>query len=165
MDHELIDNILSSISETGALIVETADIDIISRAQADLKEDGVPVMPDDYIYFLKNIANGVSWNGFEFFGTYQVTVKSSGYVLRNIVYMNALYRQRKMGMGNLLLVGRFDDDIYVYDSASGQYQALDSLTLIEIDTYESFEDLFTSNILPFIDDSYEEPEDDGNADS
>ncbi len=165
MDSELIKNILDSIYETGAIIIEPADDDIIKRVQEDLKAEGIIAMPEDLIVFLKEIANGVSWNGFEFFGTYQATEKNTGYVLENIIRMNSKYRERKIGMAELLLVGRFDDDIYVYEPATGLYKTLDSLTLTEIDSYESFDDLFVSSMLPYIDDTDYLPEDDGNADT
>ncbi len=163
MDTENIADIFDKIYETDALIVKPAGALEIARCQRDLHDISVPALPAEYIEFLK-IANGVAWNGFEFFGTYQVTVKKSGYTLTDIVSFNDKQHQNKMGLKQMLLLGRFDDDIYVYNTEIAKYQALDSLTLTEIDTYDTFEDLFVTNVTAYIDyDDDDLPPDDEDA--
>ncbi|MCR5675762.1 MAG: YrhA family protein [Lachnospiraceae bacterium] len=166
MNSEAIRNTLDAvwnISETERpLIVKPAVGKELARMQQDLLElagNGVriPQVPADYLEFLE-IANGFAWNGFEFFGTYQVTVKKSGYTLIDLVNFNGKMRQRKMGMDDLLVLGRFDDDIYVYNAGTKQYQTLDSLTLTEIDTWDGFDELFVASVTPYIDPD-EDPDD------
>ena len=159
MDYDTIADIFDAIYETGALIIKPAVKEELDRCDEDLANVSAPKLPSEYTQFLK-IANGMAWNGFEFFGTYQVTVKKSGYVLQDIVSMNARIRQRKFGFDNLLLLGRFDDDIYVYKPETDQYQALDSLTLIEVETYDTFEDLIVSTVGVYADDDDYDDEDD-----
>ncbi len=145
MDRERIEDIFDIVYELDALIVKAAEAEVLSRCQADLAHIGVPSLPADYIEFLE-IANGFAWNGFEFFGTYQVTVKNQGYVLSDIISVNEEWHERKLGLKDKLVLGRFDDDIYIYDPKTSEYQALDSMTLTEIDTYDSFDDLFVCTV-------------------
>ena len=67
-DSERIREIFDRIYETGALIIKPAEGKALARCQEDLHLIGVPQLPADVIEFLE-IANGVAWNGFEFFGT------------------------------------------------------------------------------------------------
>ena len=174
MDRDVIINVLNRMTTCPGdpLIVKPAGGMELRRLQEDLnklKEQGleIPLAPTDYLEFLE-IANGVSWNGFEFFGTYQVTEKKSGYTLPDIVTMNDKIYERKLGIAGRLLLGRFDDDIYVYNDEDASFQVLDSLTLTEIESYESFELLFAESLLPYMfyeslpsdDDDEEYPPDD-----
>ncbi|MCR5323015.1 MAG: YrhA family protein [Lachnospiraceae bacterium] len=160
MDREAILNLLDEIYPTNALIIKPAGEFEINRCQEDLKGIEVPELPDGYIEFLTEIANGFAWNGFEFFGTYQVTVKKSGYKLIDIVQYNYKLKYRKEGLKNKLVLGRFDDDIYIYNTKTRKYQALDALTLIEIESYDSFEDMFIENVSAYIYDDDEEDDED-----
>ena len=150
MDYETIADLFDVIYKTGALIIKGAVDEELTRCDRDLTSISAPKLPPEYIQFLK-IANGMSWNGFEFFGTYQVTVKKTGYILQDIVTMNDKMRSRKFGFGDLLLLGRFDDDIYIYNPKTEQYQALDSLTLIEVESYDTFEDLIVGTVGVYAD--------------
>ncbi len=161
MDKERLVQLFETVNETGALIVKPATDDEIEMLGKDI------TLPDEYIEFLK-FADGFSWNGFEFFGVYNVTVNSSGYTLKSVVVMNDTYRQRKFAFKGKTLLGRFDDDIYVWDEKDGLYKALDSLTMIEIESYRHFDDMFYDVVseYAFDEDDMEEnlTEDDGNAD-
>ena len=162
MNEDRITEVFDKIYETGALIIKPAKADELTRCQQDLADIHVPQLPADYIEFLQ-IANGLAWNGFEFYGTYQVTEKKSGYCLKDIVSANIKWHDRKIGLAGKLLLGTFDDDIYVYAPESAEYQTLDSLTLSEIDTCESFEELFIANVAAYVDDDEDWPFDDEDA--
>ena len=172
MEKNIFTELFNTIYETDALIIKPATDFEADRCDNDLKEVFSLSLPEDYKEFLKKIANGYAWNGFEFFGTYKVTVNKSGYVLQDILHMNDVYRNRKLGLSSLpmLLIGRFDDDIYIYNFAKKKYQSLDSLTLFEIDDYDSIEDLIMGTVAEYAYDGedYDEDEnlteDDGNAD-
>ncbi len=162
-EREAIKDLFDRIYETDALIVKPALGWELARCQEDLHKIGAPELPADYIEFLE-IANGISWNGFEFFGTYQVTVKKSGYTLNDIVSANTDWHGRKMGLKGLLVLGRFDDDLYVYHSGNHGYLAVDSLSLAPIDRFRSFSELFLNSVGPYAD--YEDdgyPPDDEDA--
>ena len=184
-DSEGIKDLFDDTYETDALIVKPAtdeelarcndDLAAISKAGTDYIDSIKPgaktkktskirlVLPESYTEFLR-IANGYAWNSFEFFGTYQVTVKKSGYVLPDIVTMNQKYHNDKMGLDDMIVLGRFDDDIYVYNFKESEYQALDAMTLGYIDSYEGFDDLFICNVSMYTDPDEYLIEDDGNAD-
>lgn len=176
--------------ETDALIIKPATDEEIARCNGDLadilrsggdyidsirpgaKTSGasgtVLSIPESYAEFLK-ISNGYAWNGFEFFGIYQTTVKASGYTLPDLITMNEKYHNDKMGLDDMIVLGRFDDDIYVYNFKESEYQALDSLTLSYIDSFEGFDDLFICYVSMYTDeedyiDDDNIIEDDGNAD-
>ena len=140
MEIETIADIFNEIIKTGAVIVEPATDIEIERCNRDLGDIGCPALPWEYAELLK-VANGFAWNGFEFYGTYQVKEKSSGYVLRDIVSVNEKY-----DYDELLILGTFDEDYYVYDSNDGKYRALDRLTMMEVDCFESVEDLIRETV-------------------
>ncbi|MCR4793250.1 MAG: SMI1/KNR4 family protein [Lachnospiraceae bacterium] len=155
-------------------------LDTIRQGNRSASSSSAPKLslPEGYVRFLK-IANGYAWNGFEFFGTYRVTEKKSGYTIPDIVTMNQDMHERKLGLTNMIVLGRFDDDLYVYNYAESKYQALDNLTLFLIDSFKEFDDLFICYVSMYTDEekiSYDDEsdddefddediiEDDGNAD-
>ena len=143
--------------ETDALIIKPATDEEIARCNGDLadilrsggdyidsirpgaKASGasgtVHSIPESYAEFLK-ISNGYAWNGFEFFGTYQVTVKQSGYTLSDIVGVNQNYRERKFGLKDMIVLGEFDDDLYaVLQIAFTRYLQLQGERLLVVDSH------------------------------
>ena len=134
-------DIFDEIIKSDALIVEPATDFEIKRCNRDLDDIECPRLPKEYKMFLK-AANGFAWNGFEFFGTYEVREKSSGYVLKDIVGYNEYYAFHD----DILILGKFDEDYYVYDSAKKAYMALDRLTKMEVYHYSSFEDLIDQTV-------------------
>ena len=136
-------DIFGEILKSDALIVEPATNFEIKRCQRDLGDVGCVHLPKEYKKFLK-IANGFAWNGFEFYGTYEVTEKSSGYVLRDIVGYNERFGERLDD--HFLILGTFDEDYYVWDNERKQYRSLDRLTRMDVDEFESFEDLIMGTV-------------------
>jgi hypothetical protein len=110
----------------------------------DFGADGLetPPIPEDYAEFLK-LTNGYAWNGVCFFGATEQPM-GAHYTNPALYDRNDRYLHSKLGLKGCLVVGSFDDDIFVYSAARGLYFALDSLTLIpeDDDGFESFEDLF-----------------------
>ncbi len=153
METQRITEIFDKIFETDALIIKGAVAKELSRCNEDLTSIRVPFLPADYVEFLQ-IANGVSWNGFEFYGTYQVTEKRTGYCLRDIVNVNNEWHKRKLGLDSRIVLGTFDDDLYLYDPESKRYQTVDNLTLTPIDFFDSFEELFVCSIMPYLDEDW-----------
>lgn len=157
MNRQRIAEIFDKIYETDALIVQPASGNDLARCQEDLAALGVPQMPADYIEFLE-MANGISWNGFEFYGVLQVTVKESGYTLASIITKNENMHDVKMGLEGKLVVGRFDDDIYVYNPELESFETLDAMTLMLVDGFDTFEEMFEETVgyYAFYDDEDED---------
>ena len=148
---KILDDIYDEDLAIGALIVKPATDEELERLQRDLAEagEGIPLAPPDLLDFLR-VANGVAWNGFEFFGTYQVTVKQTGYTLPDIVTMNIEKHGMTSGLEDMLYIGRIDEDTYVYNAGTGKYVVLDALTRFEVETYDSYEELFLSCVTPYV---------------
>ena len=151
-----IQNILDRTAKSDALIARPADDTAIERCDRALHEIGLLPLPEGYARFLKS-ANGYAWNGFEFFGTDRCTEDASDYVLRDIVEFNAYIRERTSFADEVLVLGRFDEDIYIYDSTENSYKAIDRLTSMDADAFDSFEDLLTSTVGLYVE--YDEDED------
>ncbi|OPZ78395.1 MAG: hypothetical protein BWY78_00615 [Alphaproteobacteria bacterium ADurb.Bin438] len=161
MNIENIADIFDEIYETGAIIVKPAEAMEIARCQRDLHDIGAPSLPLEYIEFLK-IANGFAWNGFEFYGTYQISDNNSDFEMQDIVSVNHKLRQMKE-LGNRIVLGKFDEDIYVYDFDAKEYMSLDKLTLIDISSFSSFEELLSeevSSIVTYLEEDETEQEND-----
>ena len=142
---DMIKDILKTTADSDALIIDPADDTKIEKCNRDLLDNGLHPLPEGYVRFLK-ISDGYAWNGFEFFGTENCTEKSTGYTLSDIVGFNEYIRERKGYSDDLLVLGRFDEDIYIYDYLEKRYKAIDRLTSIEADDFESFEDLLNSTV-------------------
>ena len=142
---EAIQDILDKTAKSEALIARPADDTEIEKCDRDLREMGLLPLPEGYARFLKS-ANGYAWNGFEFFGTDRCKEDSSDYVLKNIVEFNEYIRERMGCSDDVLVLGRFDEDIYIYDYSESRYKAIDRLTSMDADEFEDFEDLLTSTV-------------------
>ena len=133
--------VFKEIAKSDALIVEPATDFEIKRCQRDLGDIDCVRLPKEYEKFLK-FANGFAWNGFEFYGTYEVREKATGYVLKDIVG----YNERIVIDDHILILGTFDEDYYVWDAKEKRYRSLDRLTRMDVDEYESFEDLVMETV-------------------
>ena len=156
---ETIQDILDLTIKNGAMIIKPADDAKIEKCDRDLRGKGLFHLPGGYVQFLK-LANGYAWNGFEFFGTERCKDDSSDYVLGDIVESNEYIRKRVGLSDEHLVLGRFDEDIYVYDYGGFSYKAIDRLTSMDAEEFDSFEDLLTSTVGLYAgdddDDDYEE---------
>lgn len=141
--------ILDRIVSTGAIIADSATESHIRECSRRLCRLSFPALPSEYKRFLRT-ANGFAWNGFEFFGTDTVADISTCYKLRDVVTANRELYERAKLPEDMLIIGRFDEDIYVFRQTLKKYLALDSLTSIVIDTYSSFEELLLYTVAPYI---------------
>jgi hypothetical protein len=136
-------DLFAEIKRTGAYVAEPVGDAEIEKCNSSLEECGYPRMPEDYAKFLK-VANGFAWNGFEFYGTVQSKEKQAegGFKLRDIVTFNDEYCFDE----EILILGKFDEDYYVYDSQSGRYFTVDRLTLMESNDYKDIEDMILGDV-------------------
>lgn len=136
--------------DDAALIVESATSGELAQCQKDLAEAEFPTMPDGFVDFL-HLCNGFAWNGVEFFSTYEIEVEpdedeadddDDPYVLPDIVTANEDFVDDYDELPGKLLIGRSDEEFYLYDFESGLYQVLDRTGLDELESFETFEELF-----------------------
>jgi len=133
--------IFDEIAKTEAFILRPATDDEIKKCNSDLNDIGCIAIPEEYAELLK-ISNGFSWNGFEFFGTYQVREKSSGYILNDIVSVN----ESESFDENILILATGDEDYYVYDAVNKKYRCFDRLIKCDIVDFESFVDMIKETV-------------------
>ena len=120
--------------------IEAAGTQLIARlSNNDLC---VPPIPKDYAAFLK-LTDGYAWNGVTFFSTKPMPMDAR-YTNPSLYDKNEYYLRMKSGLNGCLVIGSFDDDIFVYSSMTGKYHCLDELTLIpsDDDYFDSFSELF-----------------------
>ncbi|MGD9638042.1 MAG: YrhA family protein [Alphaproteobacteria bacterium] len=143
----MIEKLIKSIAESGddALIARPADSKDLTLCQKELAEYKKPAMPKDYVDFLR-IANGFAWNGIQFYSTDQVTDPDDGFTLDDIVSANEDFEERSELAEGKLLLGRSDEDLYTYDPEAKLYEVLDFTSLDQMETYSSFEELFSDMV-------------------
>jgi hypothetical protein len=151
---EMLVDIFDATVKTDALVVDPAMEHEIHRCNRDLADIEAPPLPVEYMLML-GVANGYAWNGFEFYGTYEVKQKDSNYLLWDIVRINEKYAWGE----HILILGKFDEEYYVYNTENQKYMAYDRLTQIENDTFDSLADMLGGTVCIYAFDSYEEDED------
>ena len=109
----------------------------------------LPPIPQEYADFLSKL-NGFAWNGIEFFSTDQVTDPDTEYMLNDIVSANEDFTEQNEGLKHCVLLGRADDDLYVYNRQSGRYEVLDMTGRDVMDSFDSFEAMFVGVVAPLI---------------
>lgn len=115
----------------------------LTACSKGLVRAGFCEIPKSYANFLAQ-TNGYAWNGYEFYGTLTVEEDGTGYRLMDIITQNIGF-DNNYGVCGKLLLGRFDIAYYVYNSASGKYEELDSDSpeldvMTEFDTFEELLD-------------------------
>ncbi len=144
-----------------AMVPRPASHNDIISCQIELLDSLYPVLPNDYIGFLK-ICNGLSFNGVELYGTDIVKDLITGYVLIDIIsYNEELFCEENK---NLLFIGCVDDDIYTYNAKTKMYEVRDICLLDIIEEYSGFCDFFIGEIYKYLNQDYEN-DDDGRWDA
>lgn len=123
MRRKTIGAILEITHRTGALLAAPAENQDVSECNVALCLSGFRKLPKEYARFLKK-TNGYAWNGFEFFGTDEARREAESYVLRDIVWFNEYIGARKDLADGCLVLGRFDEDIYLYDGNEKKYNQM-----------------------------------------
>jgi len=142
-EDSLINYVLETIYKKNALLLPPVEDHLeFDACNFDLFDVGSPPLPMEYTIDFLMETNGLSWESVEFFGTYDVKDKSTGYtVLNSIVYENFEVRKREAFPKHFLLIGSEDEFNFIYDFKTQKYKIIDRLTLIEAEEFDSFEEL------------------------
>ena len=105
-----------------------------------LEDLDAPPLPHDYSAFLLQ-TNGFVWRGIEIFGTTGISIESKHGVVPALHEIQDSYASKFAEMQGRLLIGRSDEDIYVYDHPTEAYWILDRHGLEAVDTFQTFLDL------------------------
>ena len=144
----MIEDILKKLGDdSGAMIVRPASSKDLAMCQKDMAEIGLPAIPQGYIDFLREV-NGFAWNGIEFFSTDQVTDPETDYMLNDIVSANEDLTDYSDDFQGMVLLGRADDDLYVYNTANEKYEVLDFTAHDVMEDFDSFEAMFEGVVSP-----------------
>ncbi len=133
----------------GAMIVRPASARDLALCQKDMARMDCPPIPQAYADFLCKL-NGFAWNGIEFFSTDQVTDTETGYMLNDIVSANENFTTHNEGFEHCVLLGRADDDLYVYNTQNGRYGVMDMTGRDVMEDFANFEELFAGVVYPRI---------------
>jgi len=149
-----IDDVLNAVTENddSAMIVRPASKKDLKLCQKDMTETGFPPIPQGYADFLAKL-NGFAWNGIEFYSTDQVTDPETDYTINDIVSANEGFAEINSGfleVKNYVLLGRADEELYVYNKKNGRYEALDITGRDVMEEYEIFEAMFVGVVSPRI---------------
>ena len=144
----MIEDILKKLADDdGAMIVRPASSKDLAQCQKDMAEIGLPPVPQGYIDFLREV-NGFAWNGIEFFSTDQVTDPESNYTLNDIVTANEDFSEYNDDLEGCVLLGRADDDLYVYNTANEKYEFLDFTGHDVMEDFDAFDAMFEGVVSP-----------------
>ena len=136
-----------TIAKDDAILVKPLeDFGEIDHCNRNLFDIGCPPLPMEYLDGMLMVKNGLAWNGFEFYGTYEARDKTSGYALRDIVAVNEDLSERKDYPDTYLIIGSFDEEYYIFYYEDLKYKLIDRLTLMVDDEYDSFEHLIKQTI-------------------
>ena len=149
-----INDVLNSVVENddSAMIVRPATPEDLEMCLNDMSVFGFIPLPEGYTAFL-SMLNGFAWNGIEFFSTDQVTDPETDYTLMDIVTANEGFAEANEDYPetrNYVLLGRADDDLFVYSIASKLYEIIDMSGRDVMESFETFDALFVAVVAPRI---------------
>ena len=104
-----------------------------------------PPIPQEYAEFLL-LCDGYLYKGIRFFGTRTAQVGREG-ELPTLYDRNAAYVYRKAGASlpdGCLVLGDRGDRLFLYSAVSNRYQIVNEETMVEEQSFSSFEELFFS---------------------
>ncbi len=107
----------------------------VRRLNGHLQDQNFPAVPDSYLRFL-DVTDGLRWNGVDFHG-----VRGDDDGVASLLGSNAAFA-RSFEMDGVLLLGRGDEEFYLYDADTKEFCVIDAQDLEELETFSSFDALF-----------------------
>jgi hypothetical protein len=143
----MIEELIGRLKKAGhiPLMGEPATYDLVVQEMAILDSDGFALIPDEYIDFLTETANGFAWNGRMFYGT-QPLKNEQGIEVIDDLYSANQYWNCFDELYNKLVLGACDDDLYVFDADNQIYEILDRCGRDALETYPTFGQLFAGAV-------------------
>ena len=134
--------VVAEVKDEGAEVLPPATDEEINICNTELLKYKLPIMPPDYISFLK-ICSALEFNGMMIFGSYGCQIVEQNMALRK-------FYTHYHGSENLLIFGRIDDDIYTYNAANNRYEARDMNGFDIWDDYDSFKAFFFGEMMKWL---------------
>lgn len=133
--------------QRGATAEEIAAAGETMKSEFVLGGFAAPPIPGDYAAFLR-LADGYSWNGVRFFGTRRATPDGEDEIPA-LYEKNAYYVYHRYDCplkDGCMVVGEFGGELFLYSAAAGNYTAVDEETMLPIEAFPDFEELFLSMV-------------------
>ncbi len=121
-------------------IAPRADPDVLNVIDDILEDLDSPCLPGDFAAFLQE-ANGFVWNGIEIFGSEHILLERDRSLIPALPEINESYHAEFDQMQGRLVIGRSEDDLYVYDDGEGLCLILDRQGFEEIARFAAFAEL------------------------
>jgi hypothetical protein len=131
---------LLCLPERTPFIAPRASPDELEFIDELLEDMDVPNLPGDFAAFLQE-ANGFVWNGIEIFGAEHVLLDRDRTAVPALTEINESYHAEFDEMDGRLVIGRSEDDLYVFDDGEGLYLILDRQGFEEIARFAAFAEL------------------------
>jgi hypothetical protein len=131
---------LLCLQDENPFIAPQATPDELDYVDELLEDMDVPGLPGDFADFLQQ-ANGFVWNGIEIFGAEHVVLDRVRTAVPALTEINESYHAEYDQMRARLVVGRSEDDLYVFDDTAGVYLILDRQGFEEVARFVAFADL------------------------
>ncbi len=135
-----IHNLLLCLQDQDPFLAPGAHPDALTEIAEALEDMDAPALPKDFALFLRE-TNGFIWNGIQIFGTIEIIIEKPRTIVPALPTINDSYASSLSEMQNRLLLGRSEDDLYVYDAKLAEYWILDRHGLEAIDSFPCFLDL------------------------
>lgn len=120
----------------------------LKATSAELVAGGFAAIPPGYDALLR-LSDGLVWNGMCLYGTAALVRDYGGQEFPNIIEANSRLKRRRPDLGNRLVLGDMDDDLFVFDPADGHYRVLDRMGMDEMEDYADFDGMFSAIVTQF----------------
>ncbi|MBN2752240.1 MAG: hypothetical protein JXQ84_05980 [Rhodospirillaceae bacterium] len=131
---------LLCLQDQAPFIAPKADVCDLAFLAEILEDYDAPPLPEDFAAFLEQ-ANGFIWNGIEIFGSDHIVLERDRSVVPALTEINESYHTDFDQMQGRLVIGRSEDDLYVYDEEETLYLILDRQGFEIIFRFTAFADL------------------------
>lgn len=131
---------LLCLEDQAPFMAPRAEADALAALADALEDLDAPALPGDFAHFLTE-ANGFVWHGIEIFGSEHIVLERDHSVVPALSEINDSYHAKFDEMRGRLLIGRSEDDIYVFDETADAYLILDRKGFEEIRRFDAFADL------------------------
>ena len=138
-------SLLLCLQDQDPFLAPRASQEALTEVAEALEDIDAPHLPLDFQAFLKE-TNGFVWHGLQIFGTTGIAIDHPKTIVPALPDINESYRSSLSEMENRLLLGRSEDDLYIFDAEKSSYWILDRHGLEFIEGFSCFLDLLRQAI-------------------